>query len=282
MCELFAVDAARPVRVNEYLAEFFGHSHVHKDGWGISWREGATSATPPAGSDDTGEADGVYLHREPVPAWTSPYIPELLAHPLESSQLEAHIRLSTCGTPSRENCHPFVGTDASGTTWTLIHNGIIFNEQLLQTYDLKESGQTDSERAMLFLLDVLDEASVRAGGALGFEERFQALAGAVSTISNLNRLNLILSDGTYTYVHTNTSEDTLHYRDLGDGATVFSTHPLGGEAERAAWRPVPRNRLIAYRDGRLVRTSVPHGYVFCEAILELRRVFGEDWQRHVA
>ena len=48
-----------------------------------------------------------------------------------------------------------------------------------------------------------------------------------------------------------------------------------GEKERALWHPVPRNRLIAYRDGRIVRTSKPHGYVFCEAILELRKVYPE-------
>ena len=280
MCELFAVNAARPVQVNAYLEEFFSHSHKHKDGWGMCWREAQTMAAPPAESDLSDDPE-LYLHREPVAAWTSDYIPQLLAHPVSSGTLEAHIRLATGGTPSPENCHPFVGTDVSGTTWSLVHNGILFNEELLQTYDLKEAGQTDSERALLFLLDVLDEATLRSGGPLGFEERFQALAGAVSAISNLNRLNLIMSDGTYTYVHTNTSEDTLRFLELPD-ATVFSTQPLGDAAERALWKPVPRNRLIAYRDGRLVRTSVPHGYVFCEAILELRRIFGEDWQRHVA
>ena len=281
MCELFAVNAAHPLCVNSYLEEFVSHSHKHKDGWGVCWREAQTMATPPAGTDELPDDPELYLHREPVPAWISGFIPQLLTQPVASAMLEAHIRLSTCGTPSPENCHPFVGTDTSGTTWSLIHNGILFNEELLQTYHLKEVGQTDSERVLLFLLDVLDEAVLRSGGPLGFEERFQALAGAVSTISNLNRLNLIMSDGTYTYVHTNTSEDTLHVREL-PGAVVFSTQPLGDATERAQWKPVPRNRLIAYRDGRLVRTSVPHGYVFCEAILELRRIFGEDWQLHVA
>ena len=281
MCELFAVNAARPVPVSSYLEEFVSHSHKHKDGWGMCWREAQAVATAPSGTDELPDNHELYLHREPVPAWTSDFIPRLLARPFASAMMEAHIRLSTGGVPSRENCHPFVGTDTSGTTWSLVHNGILFNEQLLQTYDLKEAGQTDSERVLLFLLDVLDEAALRSGGPLGFEERFQALSGALSMMSNLNRLNVIMSDGTYTYVHTNTSEDTLHFREL-PGATVFSTQPLGGDAERALWRPVPRNRLIAYRGGRLVRTSVPHGYVFCEAILELRRIFGEDWQLHVA
>ncbi len=269
MCELFAVNAAEPVTVNEYLAEFFTHSNVHKDGWGISWRTGDAEAP-------------VFLHCEGCPAWQSDYIPQLLEQPVAHRLLEAHIRRST-GTEARaENCHPFYGADDAGHEWTMIHNGILINEGLLASYDLKETGETDSERAMLFLLDVLGEAYLRSGGHLDFDTRFDALAGAMTQISNLNRLNLILEDGTYTYVHTNTSEDTLHFRQLADDAIVFSTQPLGSEEERALWKPVPRNRLIAYRDGRLVRTSAPHGYVFCEAITELFHIFGEDWEATVA
>ena len=265
MCELFAVNAGRPVVVNDYLTEFFDHSHVHRDGWGISWRR----------DDAAAGGDPVFLHREPVPAYESDYIPRMLAHPVAARRLEAHIRFSTAGRLCEENCHPFRGEDISGRDWTLIHNGILFNEELLASYDLKEAGDTDSERAMLFLLDVLDEAALRSFGVLDFSTTFSALSGAIGQISNLNRLNLILDDGTYTYVHTNTSEDTLHFRQLADDAIVISTQPLGGEKERALWHPVPRNRLITYRDGRIVRTSKPHGYVFCEAILELRKVYPE-------
>ena len=265
MCELFAVNAGRPVVVNDYLTEFFDHSHIHRDGWGISWRR----------DDAAAGGDPVFLHREPVPAYESDYIPRMLAHPVAARRLEAHIRFSTAGRLCEENCHPFRGEDISGRDWTLIHNGILFNEELLASYDLKEAGDTDSERAMLFLLNVLDEAALRSFGVLDFSTTFSALSGAIGQISNLNRLNLILDDGTYTYVHTNTSEDTLHFRQLADDAIVICTQPLGGEKERALWHPVPRNRLIAYRDGRIVRTSKPHGYVFCEAILELRKVYPE-------
>ncbi|WP_249113828.1 class II glutamine amidotransferase [Atopobium sp. oral taxon 416] len=201
---------------------------------------------------------------------------------MEACRLEAHIRFSTGGEQCAENCHPFRDSDISGREWTLIHNGILFNEELPAGYDRREQGETDSERTMLFLLDVLDEAALRAGGALDFEGTFNALAGALSQIPNLNRLNLIMDDSSYTYVHTNTSEDTLHFRQLADDAIVFSTKPLRGEAEKALWKPVPRNRLIAYHDGHLVRTSVPHGYTFCEAILDLRRKFGDAWPEVLA
>lgn len=273
MCELLAVNAAQPVVVNAYLEEFFTHSHVHKDGWGISWRLGEGCSEVPAGES---AREGLFIHREAVPAWTSSYIPELLSTPVKARLLEAHIRRTTGSSVCLENCHPFVGSDISGNVWTMIHNGVLLNEGLTSAYDLRAAGETDSERVMLFFLDVLEEASLRAGGDLDFDGRFNALASVISQISNLNRLNLILDDGTYTYVHTNTSEDTLHYLELEDGI-IFSTQPLGDDETRALWKPVPRNRLIAYRDGRLVRTSVPHGYVFCEAIVDLYHAFGEDW-----
>ena len=259
---------------NAYLREFYTHSHDNPHGWGLSWRDDHGKPGDP-------EAD-VMLWREPIPAYESTLLPKILEQPVEACRLEAHIRFSTCGAQSVENCHPFLGSDISGREWTLIHNGILFNEELLAGYDRIERGETDSERTMLFLLDVLDEATMRAGGALGFDGTFDALAGALSQISNLNRLNLIMDDGTYTYVHTNTSEDTLNYRQLSDDAIVFSTKPLGGDAEKDLWKPVPRNRLIAYRDGRLVRTSAPHGYTFCEAILDLRKKFGDAWPEVIA
>lgn len=280
MCELFAINAGHEVDASPYLAEFYSHSRKHKDGWGISLRKSCTKPDAlsqlPA-SEILDQDSDVHLYREPVPAWTSKAMESIVAMPLSTSRLEAHIRLSTCGNTIRENCHPFYGTDISGREWTLIHNGILFNEELLATYDRKEAGQTDSERALLFLLDVVNEAAMRTGGVPDFPVRFQALSQAISQISNLNRLNLIIDDGEYTYVHTNTNVDTLHFRQLDADAIVFSTQPLGSQEDRGLWQPVPKNRLIAYRDGRLVRTSTPHGYVFCEAILDLRRKFGDDW-----
>lgn len=274
MCELFAVNASKPVEVNRYLAEFYSHSHQHPDGWGICWRDES--------GGQRGASAPIVRYREPVPAYTSSFLPQLLERPIAARRLEAHIRRAT-GTPRiTDNCHPFVGSDMSGREWTLIHNGILFNEELLAGYDRVEHGDTDSERTMLFLLDVLDEATLRNGGELDFGGRFEALAGALSQISNLNRLNLIIDDGDYTYVHTNTSEDTLSFRQLGPDAIVFSTQPLGGAQEADQWRPVPRNRLIAYRDGRLVRTSVPHGYVFCEALVDLYHKYGDEWTSHMS
>lgn len=294
MCELFAVNSATPVRVNRYLTEFFGHSHANPHGWGVSLR---TSA------EDTVGDDGVILWREPLPAYESALAARLLSRPMETRHLQAHIRKATCGTLDVANCHPFLATDVTGRSWTLIHNGILFNEGLLWGYERRELGQTDSERILLFLMDVIDEAAARQGGRLSFIDTFDVLAEAITQLGNHNKLNLILDDGVYTYVHTNTSEVTLYAREVkgekacmgntkgtgsdtrGTASTsgiVFSTFPLGGEDERGTWHPVPRHRLIAYENGRLRRTSAPHGNVFCEAILNAYRALADVWDPTVA
>lgn len=278
MCELFAVNAKQPFEANRYLSEFFTHSHRHPHGWGIAIRDeqGAGIAELP----EAEHVGGMTLYKEPVAAYQSQLLPKLLEKPIVGRHITAHIRKSTGGQQTRENCHPFVGADMFGTEWTLAHNGILFNEGLSWNYKENETGETDSERALLFFLDVLDEAALRNGGPLDFNGRFDALASAVAQFSNLNRLNLIVSDGTYTYVHTNTDKYTLWYHPMKD-AVVVSTQPLGGEAEKDLWKPVPQYRLIAFRDGKIVRTSAPHGYVFCEAILDLRRKFGDRWEEAV-
>lgn len=281
MCELFAVNAKNPIEINSYLREFYSHSTRHPHGWGLALRDQDGSAIASLDTPALTHLGGITLYKEPVAAYQSQLVQDVLAQPVLARHATAHIRNSTCGHQTRENCHPFVGTDMFGTEWSMAHNGILFNEQLTWGYDRSESGETDSERALLFFLDVLDEAALRKGAPLDFNARFDALAGAVSQFSNLNRLNVILSDGTYTYVHTNTDKYTLWYRQTND-AVIISTHPLGGEAERDQWKPVPQYRLIAFRDGHIVRTSAPHGYVFCEAILELRKIFGDDWQAAVA
>ena len=58
-------------------------------------------------------------------------------------------------------------------------------------------------------MDLLNEALLRKGSDLDFSERFVVLSHALASLSVENKLNLVLNDGTYTYVHTNTVRDTL-------------------------------------------------------------------------
>ena len=248
MCELFAVNAQSPMDVTGYLRAFFQHSDRHPHGWGISWRIG----------------DDITLHKEPVRAIDSPFLGSLLQKPIIQSRLLAHIRLATLGRMSYENCHPFVRTDSNGVEWMMIHNGTIFNDALITGYDRQSMGGTDSERVILFLMDLLNAAQLRHGGHLDDARQFDALNSALTKLSNGNKLNVILDDGERLYVHTNTMEKTL-YMKQEPGAALFSTQPLDGSP---AWKPVPTAQLQAYRNGKLVRQAAPHPNIFVECAIE--------------
>ena len=140
----------------------------------------------------------------------------------------------------------------------IAHNGTIINSALIQGYDELEIGQTDSEQVVLFLMDLLNEAALRNGGHLDFSERFVVLSHAFASLSVENKLNLVLNDGTYTYVHTNTVRDTLFSSQVGQ-TTYFCTVPLNDGGD---WKPVLHCRLIAYQDGQMVRVAAAHNYYF--------------------
>ncbi len=242
MCELFAVNAAHPVDVSHYLRTFFQHSEQHPHGWGISWREG----------------DEIVMHKEPVRAIDSPFMRELVSQPVMHTHLLAHIRLATCGVTAYENCHPFIHTDNDGTEWMMVHNGTIFNDALTTGYDRHEAGDTDSERIILFLTDLLNAAELRYGNDLGLAERFEALNNAIVQLSYGNKLNIILDDGEFLYVHTNTMARTL-YMKRENGAAIFSTQALD---DSTLWQPIPTAQLQVYRAGELVKQASPHSNIF--------------------
>lgn len=248
MCELFAINARSPQVANDYLRTFYSHSVEHPDGWGLSWRENGA----------------IRLVKEPVRAVDSQLLAELLEQPLAARNMVGHIRKATHGIHSYENCHPFVEEDVLGTEWCVAHNGIVVNDDLLAGYTNWETGQTDSECVVLFLLDVLEEAERRNNGRLDFDLAFYALAAAISQLSVGNLLNLVISDGTCTYVHTNSPTPTLHYLQK-DEAVIVSTQPL----DDGPWQPVPSRRLVAFCEGQLVRMAPEHCNV-CHSAKVLR------------
>ena len=95
MCELFGVSSARKIQVNPYLKVLVSHSSDHPHGWGIANFFGSS----------------VSIEKEPKTAWCSDYLQSRLAHPINASNMIAHIRLATRGGMSYENCHPFVSWD---------------------------------------------------------------------------------------------------------------------------------------------------------------------------
>ena len=111
---------------------------VNGDGFGVAWYS---------------DLAGPGLYKDVLPAWSDSNLPSLCRH-IRSRLFLAHVRASTFGSVSRENCHPF-----SYGRWSFMHNGGVggFNfmrrdlENLLSDryYDARR-GNTDSE--LLFYL----------------------------------------------------------------------------------------------------------------------------------
>lgn len=248
MCEIFGFTSNKPHRINEYLQTFYSHCEEHPHGWGFA----------------NFQKNKPIIEKEPVKASDSEYLKNKLANPICVDNALAHIRLATKGQLNSCNCHPFMNTDDEGLTWTLIHNGTIFNFDELEKYNDRSIGKTDSERILLFIIDKIDQEEDKKG-KLSFEERFDILNRIVIELSaNNNKLNLMVSDGEYIYIHSNL-KDSLHYLKL-DGTILFSTLPLSDED----WKDLPINILFAFKDGKLIKKSDPHENEYIETEEDLK------------
>ncbi len=243
MCEIYGISSQNDFTANDYLKTFYSHSTHHPHGWGLACIS----------------RSGALIEKESIPASKSNYLKERLSQPVESKILLAHIRYATIGNVEYKNCHPFTGKDNTGRRWTLIHNGTIFDYPPLNSYIPKQMGDTDSERIFLYLLDKLSEAQTQKGSRLLFDERFALFDSIVCDMSKGNKLNLLFSDGKYLYAHTN-CKGTLYYL-TKNNTTMLATVPLSEEA----WQPLPFTRLMAFYNGRLLKTGTNHENEYIES-----------------
>ena len=251
MCELFSVSARNDFWANNYLKEFYAHSEFHPHGWGLACVS----------------KNSALIEKESIKAIESNYLKERLSQPITEKILLAHIRYATIGNVEYKNCHPFTGRDSTGRSWTLIHNGTIFEYAPLYPYLKTQKGDTDSERVFLYLLDRLNEETNKKGARLYFEERFALFDGIISDMAKGNKLNLMFTDGKYLYAHTN-CRGTMYYLEK-DGVTLLATKPLNNEN----WQPVPFCQLLAYTKGRLIKTGTEHNCEYFESEEAMRLLY---------
>lgn len=236
MCELFGASAAKAIKLNSYLKTFYSHGRQHPHGWGLALFNNKAAE----------------IKKGKESAENSPYLKERLESPIEAETCLAHIRYATIGNIEYVNCHPYSKKDNSGRTYTLIHNGTIFDYPKLNKYINYQFGETDSERILLYILEVINIKQKQLNRALNGAERFNTLNDIITDMSKGNKLNLIIYDDEYVYVHTN-YKNSLYYL-TKDNATLFSTTPLSDEE----WKNVPFTTLLAYKDGELKFKGTPH------------------------
>ena len=240
MCEIFGITAEKEIQADGLLKEFFSHSEEHQNGWGIALFDGFS----------------VSVEREPVKASDSIYLKNRLTGGFLVNKMVAHIRRATTGYAEYNNTHPFVERDESGRNWTLVHNGHIFDAPVLHKYMGVQKGTTDSERILLYMVDQVNRKFMDELSYFDVNERFRTIEDAVKTLSGGNKLNFLLYDGEYMYVHNN--EDNSLYIKNGEKSAIFSTKPL----DDGNWEPLPKNRLFVYHNGEIVYEGEEHSNTY--------------------
>ena len=252
MCEIFGSCTRTPVLLNELLRDFFSHGDAHPHGWGLAF--------PVA--DDL-----VSWKKEPENARKSNYLKHRLRAEIRTTGALAHIRFATKGGLCYENTHPFIMRDRSGRSWTLVHNGTVFECSTLDKYIYEQQGQTDSERILCHIVNRINERQQEAGRPLNAEERFRVLEKTIEEIVSGNKLNLLIHDGQILYAHTN-YKNSLHIC-RKENEIYFSTKPL----LFLQWERLPMNTLIACENGRLVKSGKMHPHEFFDDAEKMRLLF---------
>ncbi len=250
MCELFGASAKDTRIFNDDLKAFYKHSCRHPHGWGLALLDG----------------DDAAIEKEPKQASFSEYLKNRLTEPIEERTVLAHIRYATIGNLEYSNCHPFTGKDRTDRRWTQIHNGTIFSYDPLSVYTGVQKGDTDSERIFLHVLDLMNRAAEEKG-ELDEAARFSVLEKMTADMAPGNKLNLMIYDGEYLYVHTN-CEGTLYYTE-GEDEIRIATVPYS----REEWKPVPMTTLLAIRDGKIVRSGQSHGHTYRDDPEQIARLY---------
>jgi glutamine amidotransferase len=263
MCQLFAISANRRIGINDEVASFISRSDVHKHGWGYV--------------DFTGHH--VYAKRETLPAFASDFLKEKLASPFEVSHALFHIRYATVGAIDIHNTHPLTALDIDGRQWAIIHNGTIFNGDKLDRFFHTQTGDTDSERLLLGLIERVNSKIKDSRVPLSDAERFKLVNKTITEAAAGNKLNVIISDSEILYAHGNSphgsrllgadAENDYIYTLTSDGSVMLSTIPLDGRD----WYPIPINTVFAYKDGEILLKGEPHSYEYIETEADIHDLY---------
>ncbi|WP_127520372.1 class II glutamine amidotransferase [Mesorhizobium sp. Z1-4] len=214
------------------------------DGFGVAWY---------------GERAEPGLYRDILPAWSDPNLRHV-CHQVRSHLFLAHVRASTTGATSRDNCHPFV----SGN-WSFMHNGQIGGfEQIRRRLEsslpdhlyAERHGSTDSE--LLFLIMLAEGLDRDPHGATQRAVNRVSEAARDAGVEPFVRLTAAFSDGQSLYAVRYASDrfaPTLYLSTGAHGHSLVS-EPL--DSDGAAWQPVPAGSFVKVdASGAQIRPFAP-------------------------
>ena len=250
MCELLGMNANTPTDVMFSFAGLAVRAEEHKDGFGIAFFEDR----------------GLRLFVDHHSARRSPVAELVKRYPIKSDNVIAHIRKATQGHVALENTHPFM-RELWGRYWVFAHNGDLkgFNPRLHGAY--RPVGQTDSERALCWLMQELAKAHASVPSV---EELTTTLAELLPLPAQHGTFNMLLSNGQALWAHASTKlwslvrqhpfgAATLADDDLSvdfaalttpnDRVALIATEPL---TKGETWSPFAVGELRVFRHGQRV------------------------------
>lgn len=189
MCELLALNANAPVAATFSFAGLSARGGLtgdHVDGWGIAFHDGAACRV---------FVDDSAASRSPLAAF-------LQQHPIKAPTVLAHVRKATQGAVSPANCHPF-RREWAGRHWVFAHNGDLKGFAPPLDGRFVPVGETDSERALCWLLQRLHD---RFDGAPlpPWPVMAEAMRPWLADIATHGVFNMLLGDGRALLAHAST------------------------------------------------------------------------------
>jgi predicted glutamine amidotransferase len=265
MCRLLAYACREARSVADVLgpaelANFRQLSHLHHDGWGMSWLEEMDSRGQPAPSGSASEAvvgpGPLQVKRSTVPAFEDPEFEAWAQRPLGRAGL-VHLRWATPGLDVNEaNTHPFL---AAG--WAFAHQGSIqgperLDDLLAPHWAGQRRGTTDSERYFFLLLQSIEQENDLVRGVQN------AVRDVTKTCGPASLNAILLSPSALVFVHGRDDVGSpapehmmeaagsiprdhldnylkIRYRHLGDGLVVASSG-----LSRDGWEEVQPSSLL--------------------------------------
>ena len=217
---------------------------VNGDGFGVAWY-GADSQ--PA------------LYKEIMPAWANPNLLHI-CRSVWSGNFVGHVRASTFGGASYQNCHPF-----THGIWSFAHNGQIggfdrlrrpLEAELDDGLFAERLGITDSE--LLFLLILAHNPGTEpikaCEKAIGQIAQMHHAAGCTQPL----RLTFVLSNGQFLIGFRYSSDGkapTLYVSNrLDHGGCALASEPLDGDHDH--WAMVGDGSLVEIENSRVQHTPL--------------------------
>ncbi len=219
--------------------------NVNGDGFGIAWY----GYLPEPG-----------LYKDVLPAWSDANLPHI-CRLVRSRLFLAHVRASTIGGISRENCHPFVNG-----RWSFMHNGGIDNFEFMRRgvenlidEDIYRSrlGNTDSELFFLLMLtNGLDKDPQSATERT--ISQFMCLAKLCPASCLPVHLTCVFSDGErifgFRYASDGECPSLYMSESLDHGGYAFASEPLEGSSGR--WHQVKPGMMVELSADRVRMTKL--------------------------